>query len=78
MSSVESTRFIKALGICSNKVKINHVIFAIKDQQVAIMVNYIYSFTCVTSGLGFCLHKINDLSLCQFCPELYSYTCHLE
>lgn len=53
MSSVESTRFTKALGTCSNKVKIIHARLAIKDQQAAITVNYIYNFTCITSGLGF-------------------------
>lgn len=69
MSSVESTRFTKALGTCSNKVEIIHARFAIKYQQVAIIVNYVYNFKCSTFGLRFCLHKINYQSLCQFCPE---------
>lgn len=64
MSSVESTRFTKALGTCSNKVKIIHAGFAIKDQQAAIIVNYSCNFTCITPGQGFCLHKIDYLSLC--------------
>jgi len=78
VSLVESTRFTKALGTCSNKVKINHIIFAIKDKKVAIVVNYIYSFTSVTSGRGFCMHKSKELRLCQFRPEPYSYACHLK
>lgn len=77
MSSVESTRFTKALGTCSIKVKIVHARFAIKDQQAAIMENYVDSFTCITSGLGFYLRKINYLSLCQFRPEPCSYACYL-
>lgn len=63
MSSVESTRFTKALGTCNDEVKIDHFLFAIKDQQAAVMVSSSYSFTRVTPGLRFCLQRTNGWSV---------------